>query len=136
MMLTAIWAVIKAVTGPATELLKGWQTRKQAALESELALAKAKTEAQIKYLDTQQAADIAWENLSIGNSGWKDEFWTLVLAIPAVLCFIPGMDVYVFRGFEALKNCPDYYNWMLSIAVGSAFGFKKIADFMALKKGA
>jgi hypothetical protein len=135
-----IWTVITqalgALVAPVTEAVKGYQERRRVSLEGEVKLAQAKVEAQIAYMKDKQAADIAWENLSIGNSGWKDEWFTIILSIPAILCFIPEADVYVKKGFEALAVCPDWYNWMLGIAVGSAFGVKKITDFMQWKKGA
>lgn len=115
--------------------IKSWQQRKQAKLESDLRINEAKTEAKIERFKTGQQADIAWENTSITQSGWKDEWFTIVLSIPAILCFIPGMAVYVKSGFEALKNTPEWYQWAFLVAIGSSFGYRKIADFMALKKG-
>jgi hypothetical protein len=135
MIWTAIWEGLKTIAGPITEVVKGWQERKRIQAESEVKLQQAKTDAMIEYMKTQQAADIAWENLSIGNSGWKDEFWTLVLSIPGILCFIPGMADFVRDGFAALATCPEWYQWALLVAIASSFGYKKIADFMALKKG-
>jgi hypothetical protein len=118
----------------------GWQQRKSAKLKGDLLIATAQVNAKIARLETGQKADIAWENLSITNSGWKDEWFTLLLSIPAVLSFMPvmwGIDFQgiVRDGFSALKECPDWYNWMLGIAVGSAFGYRRIADFMSRKKG-
>ena len=135
MIWTAIWAGLKGLVAPATEIVKGWQARKNAKLESDLQINQAKTMAMIEKIKTQQQADIAWETLSIDRSGWKDEYFTIVLSVPAILCFIPGMVGYVEAGFKALQGCPDWYEWMLGIAVGSAFGYRKIADFMSLKKG-
>ena len=131
-----IVSLITAAIKTATDVVGGWQTRRTAKLESDLKVNEAVTEAKIKRLETGQQADISWENLSISQSGWKDEYWTLVLSIPAILCFVPGAAMYVQRGFEALRTCPDWYQWSLVIAIGSAFGYRKIADFMALKKGA
>jgi hypothetical protein len=130
-----IFDLVRGLLSPITTFVTNWQKRKEAKLVAELAVAEAQTLAKIKRLETGQKADIAWENLSITNSGWKDEWFTIILSIPAILVFIPGMDVYVYKGFEALKNCPEWYNWMLGIAVGSAFGYRKIADFMRMKKG-
>lgn len=135
MLWTSLIEIGRNLLGGVTTMVTGWQERKKVSLEAEVKLAQAKVDAQIEYMKSQQAADIAWENLSIGNSGWKDEWFVLLLSIPAVLCFIPGMDVYVFKGFESLKNCPDWYSWALMVAVGSSFGYRKIADFMATKKG-
>jgi hypothetical protein len=116
-------------------MVDGWQQRKKAKLEADLAIAQAKTQATIKRLETGQQADIAWENLSINNSGWKDEYILILLSIPLVLCFIPGMDDYVHKGFAALNQTPHWYRWSFMIAVGSSYGYRKIADFMSLKKG-
>ncbi|MBN2568132.1 MAG: hypothetical protein JXB42_01745 [Deltaproteobacteria bacterium] len=131
-----IMTMLKAVAGPLTSLITGWQERKRAQLDHDLQIAWAKTEAQIEKIKTDQAADIAWENTSIANSGWKDEWFTVILSIPAILCFVPGLADYVRQGFAALAETPDWYQWAFMIAVASSFGYKKIADFMALKKGA
>jgi hypothetical protein len=130
-----ILSAIGSVLGIGKTALEGWQERKTAKVQNELALAKASTEAKIRKMAAQQEADIAWENLSIKNSGWKDEWFTILLSIPMILCFIPGMDVYVHRGFASLAQCPEWYKWAFLVAVGSSFGYKKIADFMSLKKG-
>jgi hypothetical protein len=135
-----IWDFVKqafeGILAPVTTVINGWQERKKAALEADLRITEARTAAQIKIMETQQTADIAWENLSITNSGWKDEWFTILLSIPAVLCFIPGLDLYVYAGFKALDGCPEWYRWCFMLAVGASFGYRKIADFMSLKKGA
>lgn len=131
------WAVniLSGFVKPVTGIIDGWQQRKTAALESDLAIAKAKTEATIKRLETGQQADIAWETLSIQNNGWKDEWFTILLSIPLIMCFIPSMAQYVYAGFAALEKTPEWYKWAFMVAVGSSFGYRKIADFMSLKKG-
>jgi len=133
--ISAIKTIVLAAASPITGLLNSWQKRKTAKLDSELAIHAAKTDAQIEKISTGQKADIAWEQTSISTSGWKDEWFTIILSIPAILCFIPGMDVYVVRGFAALSETPKWYQWAFLVAVGSAFGYRKIADFMNLKKG-
>ena len=132
---SAVLGFVKGLISPATEIVKGWQARKSAKLEGDLAITAARTTSIVNRLETKQAGDIAWENLSIDKSGWKDEFFTIVLSIPAILCFVPGMVEYVRSGFDVLNGMPDWYQWMLGIAVGSAFGYKRIADFMSIKKG-
>ena len=104
-------------------------------LEGELAVSQAKTDAHIEKIRTGQAADIAWESTSLDNSGWKDEYWTIVLSMPMIMCFIPGLVTYVERGFVALQNTPEWYQYAIGIAIGSAFGVRQFANFMKLKKG-
>lgn len=127
--------ILKTVAGPVISMVTGWQERKKVKLESDIAIAKATTEAKIEKVKTQQAGDIAWEKTSIDNSGWKDEWFTVILSIPAILCFVPGLADYVKEGFAALSSTPEWYQWAFMVAVASSFGYKKIADFMALKKG-
>jgi len=130
-----IFGAIKMVASPLTDIAKGWQQRKTVKLESDLAIAKAKTDANIKKIETGQAADIAWEKTSLDQSGWKDEYWTIVLSIPMIMCFIPGLVSYVESGFAALQETPLWYRYVVGIAIGSAFGVKSVANFMSLKKG-
>ena len=115
--------------------LEGWQTRKKAKLDSDLRVNEAKTKAKITRLETGQKADIAWETTSIENSGWKDEWFTIVFSIPLIMCFVPGLVDYVQAGFMALKETPDWYQWTIGILVSSSVGYKKLADFMKLRKG-
>lgn len=130
-----IFGAIKMVATPITSIVTGWQERKKVKLESDIAIAQAKTKAQINKIETGQKADIAWENLSINQSGWKDEWWTLILSIPMIMCFIPGLVDYVQAGFKALNETPDWYQYSVGVAIASAFGVRRIIDFMKIKKG-
>ena len=66
------------------------------------------------------------ERIDAENAGasWKDEFWTLVLALPAIMAFIPAMVPHVTAGFDALAAMPEFYRWWLSIAIGTSFGIR------------
>ena len=130
-----IFGAIKMVATPITQVVTGWQKRKAVKLDGDIAITKAKTEANIDKIKTGQSADIAWEVTSLDQSGWKDEYWTIVLSIPMIMCFIPGLVEYVVQGFEALQKTPEWYRYAIGIAISSAFGVKTFANFMKLKKG-
>ena len=130
-----IFGAIKMVATPITQIVTEWQKRKAVKLEGDIAITKAKTEANIDKIKTGQSADIAWEVTSLDQSGWKDEYWTIVLSIPMIMCFIPGLVEYVVQGFEALQKTPEWYRYAIGIAISSAFGVKTFANFMKLKKG-
>ena len=130
-----IFGAIKMVATPITQVVTGWQQRKAVKLDGDIAITKAKTEANIDKIKTGQSADIAWEVTSLDQSGWKDEYWTIVLSIPMIMCFIPGLVEYVVQGFEALQKTPEWYRYAIGIAISSAFGVKTFANFMKLKKG-
>ena len=101
-----------------------WINHKQAMTE-----AKRQTEMTIelekqKVISEQATADIRWNDIMAKNSGssWKDEFWTIVLSIPAIGAFIPGMDIYINQGFNTLINMPSWYIGALLTAIAAAFG--------------
>ena len=39
------------------------------------------------------------------KSSWKDE-WFVILSIPLILCWIPGAEGWVDRGFAQLSKAP------------------------------
>ena len=83
-----------------------------------------------------------WEDKMANASGasWKDEFWTLVLAVPI---FMVGYAVAfddlavmgrVHAGFDALSNLPDWYQYLLFIGVSASFGIRGADKLMKLRK--
>ena len=134
-MIPIIGDILGELIGVGRDYLAGKRKLKQAKVEGALKINKAKVEAQQQMIADGQKADIKWENTSLQQSGWKDEYWTIILSIPLILCFIPGLADYISKGFEALEATPEWYWYAVGVAIGSAFGVKKLADFMKLKKG-
>lgn len=88
-----------------------------------------KTAVKQKQLDRVMGADdklAEWESIQAesGKHSWKDEFWTIVLSIPAILCFFPEYVGDVKAGFVALKTMPDFYQYWLGVAILTAFGIR------------
>lgn len=88
-----------------------------------------KKETKLKQIDRLKNADDSlaeWESIQAENGrySWKDEFWTIVLAIPLIMCFIPAMVPYVREGFKVLAEMPLFYQSWLGVAVLSSFGIK------------
>jgi len=93
---------------------------KLAKLRAKVAGERAK-EARAIQADTN---DHAWEILQIKNSGWKDEFVLLVISIPMIMSFIPGLSPYVQKGFTVLNTTPDYYQWLLLAVYAAIYGIR------------
>jgi hypothetical protein len=98
----------------------------------------AKHEAKMKVIQS----DSDWESKAVDASAnsWKDEFWTLVLAVPI---FMIGYAIVVNdttvidrveQGFVALSNLPEWYQYLLFIAISSSFGIKGVSKLMSLRK--
>ena len=124
--------MLNMLLGPALELgkdfLKGKAEEKKAIQER-------------KINAIQNDAD--WENkmADATSNSWKDEFWSIILALPiiAVVYSVAMDDVSIIarvnEGFEALNQLPDWYQYLLFIAVSASFGLKSADKLMGLKKG-
>lgn len=126
--MSATAAIATGLFGVAKEWLSGRQEKQQAKKE----ITKAKAEAAMTAYKNHQEDAAEWEKLALENSGWKDEYWTIALSIPAILCFI-SMDFWgvtldgpavVTAGFEALSQTPEWFKVLFQVAVYSAFGYK------------
>ena len=86
--------------------------------------------------------DADWETkmAEASNSSFKDEFFVIVLSFP--LFFIgyavgvddPAIIDRVKEGFNALNELPDWYQYLLFIAVSSSFGIKGVSKLMNMRK--
>lgn len=86
--------------------------------------------------------DADWESKMADASAtsWKDEFWTVVLAIPV---FMVGYAIIaddttiidrVTLGFAALEGLPEWYQYLLFIAISSSFGIRGASKIMGMRK--
>ena len=134
--MVGISVFLTQIVGFLGDYLKNKRERSQTKLKHDIALHEAKTFANIKLLTEENKGAIAWQNISLLRSGWRSEFFTIVLSLPIVLCFFPGYAHYIKDGFEVINNgVPDWYKWSFLVTISSAFGYRKLADFMNLKKG-
>ena len=124
--------MLNMLLGPALELGKDFLKGKA---EEKKAMQQRKISA------IQNDAD--WENkmADATSNSWKDEFWSIILALPiiAVVYSVAMDDVSIIarvnEGFEALNQLPDWYQYLLFIAVSASFGLKSADKLMGLKKG-
>ena len=123
--------ILSAVLGPVTNLAGTWMNNKHEQ-------GQAKHKAKMAIIEH----DADWESKMAAASGssWKDEFWTLVLALPIFMVgyAIAFDDVEVMdrvhAGFEALSGLPEYYQYLLFLAVSASFGIRGADKLMKLRK--
>lgn len=111
---------IKALLGKGiVEPVATYYTRRaelqQARFEAQLKYENAKGERAATLIREGLAADANWEMefARQAQTSWKDEYTLIVVSVPAVMAFIPGMDVYVHAGFAALDKTPAWYQLLL-----------------------
>ena len=56
------------------------------------------------------------------DNSWKDEFALVALMLPAMGAFIWPEEVQA--GFDVLQTLPEFYQYLLFIAISASFGIK------------
>ena len=84
-----------------------------------------KTEVKKRNIDRIMNADdklAEWEMIQAEKgSGWRDEWFTILLSIPLVGAFIPPFVPVILDGFEALNQMPVYYQYWVAVGYASMF---------------
>ena len=87
--------------------------------------------------------DANWEEkmADATKNSWKDEFFSVILSLPllAVAYSVAMDDTAVIErlnaAFDTLNTLPEWYQYLLFIAVSASFGLKSADKIMNLKKG-
>ena len=125
--------MFQALIGPISELAGSFmqgQINKQKA-KATLAQTKAEAEAEAEIMRTAATHDSKWEIIMAQGTqnSWKDELVTIVILIPTILVFIPGMEDVVKNGFARLNELPDWYTYLLFLTVSAALGIRGLDKF-------
>jgi len=123
--------MIQSLIGPLADLVGGHFQRK--AEEK-----KATHERKLEVIKT----DASWENkmADATQSSWKDEFWTIILALPlmaisfGVITDNSEVIERVRMGFEVLGELDDWYTYLLFLAISASFGLRSADKLMNLRK--
>ena len=86
--------------------------------------------------------DADWEAkmAEASKDSWKDEYFTIALSSPIIFIgYAVGVDdptiiTRVEEGFAALSRLPEWYQYLLVLAVSSSFGIKGADKLMSLRK--
>lgn len=122
--------IIQQFAGPVIEYFdhRNERAHRQRAQENELE--DARHQRRMTNISEERSAEVDWNINAQNNSGWKDEWFTIILSIPMIMCFIPGLAVYVQAGFDALRETPMWYQSAVGIAISSSFGYQLYARHM------
>ena len=86
--------------------------------------------------------DANWEEkmASATDKSWKDEFWSIILALPIIAVAYgvamdnPAVIERLTAAFDTLNSLPEWYQYLLFIAVSASFRLKSADKIMGLKK--
>ena len=124
--------MLNLLLGPALELgkefIKGKADEKKAIQER-------------KINAIQNDADWEAKMADATKNSWKDEWFSLILSAPLIaVAYSVAMDdsqiiARMNEAFAALNALPEWYQYLLFIAVTASFGVKGADKLMGLKKG-
>jgi hypothetical protein len=122
--------VLTALIGPIANLAGTWFENKVEKTKAEGQAKVAEARARATVAEKVAAGEVAWEGKMADATvdSWKDEFALVVLLLPAILVFLPGMKDYVKDGFEILASLPEWYQYLLYIAISASFGIKGVGQ--------
>ena len=124
--------MLQMLLGPALELgkdfIKGKADEKKAIQERKI---------------TAIQNDANWEaNMAdASKSSWKDEWFSIILSAPLIaVAYSVAMDDQAIitrmnEAFSALNALPEWYQYLLFIAVSASFGVKCADKLLSMKKG-
>ena len=128
--------MIQALIGPIANLAGTWFQNKVEKTKADGLAKVAEAKARATVAEKVAAGEVEWEGKMADATvdSWKDEFALVVLLTPAILVFIPGMRDYVKEGFEVLATLPDFYQYLLYIAISASFGIKGVGQAAKMLK--
>ena len=101
----------------------------------------AKHNRTLEAIETAEAAEFLSDNKRTDQMGlsWKDEYITLLISIPLVLCFLgPDQAAIVEAGFKALEQTPDFYQYLVvgvfSVGAGVPLAGKTVSTIKSIMK--
>ena len=121
----------QALIAPLAELGRQW-------LKNKAEVKQAKHEAVLKNIEKESN----WEDTMAQGSltSWKDEWFTVVLSVPVVAVGFgialdnPTVLLRTKEALEALSGLPEWYQYLLYIAVLSSFGIRGVDKLMEMRK--
>ena len=118
--------MIQALIPAIAELAGGWLRGKaeEKAATSRVKVARAEAEAEVMRVAATHEA--GWERVmaEASKDSWKDEAWAILFIAIIAMCFIPPLQPYVERGFDALSATPQWFQWAMYASIAASFGLR------------
>lgn len=132
-----IFEVFGNILGIGRDYIASTRRLKEAKVNAQLAVIDAQAKSAIKLSETEQAGNIQWDvtMAEASKESWKDEWITILVSVPVIMCFIPATQDTVLRGFEILEQLPEWFQLTIGVVVAASFGFRKVADVIGKAKG-
>jgi len=125
-----------SILGPVANLAGSWLQGRADANAANAKLKLTEAEAKAKILLSKETSTADWERIMAQGTqnSLKDEFVTVIVLVPVVLCFIPGLEQTVQNGFDRLAELPEWYTWLVFTVCSAAIGIRGGKQFFGGRK--
>jgi hypothetical protein len=119
-------SIVSGIFKPIGDYFNKRQEIKAAEHTAKVEIIKAEGERKATLIREGLAADMAWETefAQQARSSWKDEYTLIVVSIPLIMAFIPGLSIYVAAGFLAFAATPMWYQIMVQTIFYATYGIR------------
>ena len=123
--------MFQALIGPIASLAGPFVEGQVSKQKAKATLAQTEAEAKAEIMKTAATHDSKWELIMAEStkSSVKDEIVTVIILIPLILVFIPGMEQIVKNGFDRLNELPEWYTYLVFLTISAALGIKGVDKF-------
>jgi len=127
--------MLNVLIGPLASLASSVIEGQISKSKAKATLAQTEAEAKAEVMKTAATHDSKWELIMAEGtkSSIKDEIVTIVVLIPVILVFIPGMEQVVKNGFDRLNELPEWYQYLVFLVCSAALGIKGVDKFRKRK---
>lgn len=121
-----VGSIISGIFKPIADYFNKRQEIKAVEHTAKLEIIKAEGDRRAQLIREGLAADMAWETefAQQARSSWKDEYTLIVVSIPLIMAFIPGLSIYVAAGFVAFASTPMWYQIMVQTIFYATYGIR------------
>lgn len=98
--------------------------------QKEVIVAEAKAKVARLQRESEQDYNLDMEAMKDMRKSWKDELILIIFLIPLVLSFIPYTQGFVFEGFKALEQTPDWYRYILIGMIVVIYGMRGLLKYV------
>ena len=119
--------IIGVVVGALAEIGKSWLENRRAKADGKIEITKAKIATAVAKEKMKSTMDLsAMDGMQFS---WKDEYLLILLSLPVIMAFIPGLVPYALAGFNTIAMMPAWYQWALTGMVAATFGLRTWKGF-------
>jgi hypothetical protein len=118
--------IVNTITKPVSDYFTRRMELKSAERQQQAAIQQATVDRQIELIKQGLTADMNWEMefARQAATSWKDEYTLLVVSLPLIMAFIPGLAPYVEQGFASFAKTPVWYQMMVQVIFYATYGIR------------